>query len=343
MTGTTQRNLFPLHVGCDSPCLFIPSTQFHSFSHMKWLFRIDYFLFCLLSAAQQENAGESQCNDTNTVEHFQLALQSVSADWISNFQANGRGLLRFPKRMWNICHHKCWAIWLKDHTWCFSARIRDQRMLLLVGCSLFSFRMFLSKRVERDCSFILSLPLSCSTNIADNIQKFCLLYNKLVNSIRRVLYAINVALIESKPIRLLTWPLYEKLKSLHTSLINSPLQSVQLLGNAHEKLGLVGPIDQPLVIGIATINYLSSFPVDTTTVQNYKDIIENVGLSFDSPKYVRDVIPGVEAVFLGRSVAWCQRKAFMLGHNIGNVCITGFVFFCRTTKKKTKHTLKRLK
>lgn len=118
-----------------------------------------------------------------------------------------------------------------------------------------------------------------------------------------MLCAINVALIESNPIRLLTWPLYEELKSLHISLINSLLQSVQLLRNAHDKLGLVNPIDQPLVIGIAAINYLSTFPVDTATVQNYKDIIENVGLSFDSPKYVRDVIPGVEAVFLGRSVA----------------------------------------
>lgn len=123
--------------------------------------------------------------------------------------------------------------------------------MLLVGCSLFSFRMFLFKRVEKDCGFILILPLyCCSTNVADNIQKFCLLYNKLVNSIMRVLYAINVALIQSNPIRLLTWPLYVELKSSPISVINSLLQSVQLLRNAHDKLGLVNPIDQPLVIAL---------------------------------------------------------------------------------------------
>lgn len=122
-----------------------------------------------------------------------------------------------------------------------------------------------------------------------------------------MLYAINVAPIESNPIRLLTWPLYVGLKSSPISLINSLLQSVQLVRNAQQiRIQSNRPAPHHR---IATINYLSVFPVDTTTVPNYKDIIENVGLSFDSPKYVRDVIPGVEAVFLGRSVAWCQRKA----------------------------------
>lgn len=130
---------------------------------------------------------------------------------------------------------------------------------------------------------------------------------------------------------------------LHISLIDSPLPSVQLLRNAHDKLGLVNPIDQPLVIAIATINYLSTFPVDTTTVQNYKDIVENLGLSFDSPKYVRDVIPGVEAVFLGRPVAWCQRKAFMLGHNIRNVCIAGFCIFLPDNNKENETYFKKIK
>lgn len=168
---------------------------------MKWLFRIDYFLFCLLSAAQQEDAGKSQCNDTNTVEHFQLALQSASADWISNLQANGRGLLRFPKRKY-LSSQVLGNLAKISYMVFFCLNLRSEDVMLLVGCSLFSFRMFLFKRVEKDWSFILSLPLRCSTNIADNIQKFCLLYNKLVNSIRRVLYAINVALIESNPIRL---------------------------------------------------------------------------------------------------------------------------------------------
>lgn len=67
---------------------------------------------------------------------------------------------------------------------------------------------------------------------------------------RQVLYAINVAPIESNPIRLLTWPLYVGLKSLHISLINSLLQSVQLLRNAHDKFRLVNPIDPPLVIAL---------------------------------------------------------------------------------------------
>lgn len=190
--------------------------------------------------------------------------------------------------------------------------------------------------------FFSSHSLNSSSNAADEIQKFSLLFVEV--DVCWLLWFS--ALIESNSITLFClWQLRAVLRSLaccYFAVAVAPCRCSAVQWQIKAQLIRSSGRLSPRRISGSSVHVPCGRFLENHRAGNYKGMRGNFGLSFDSPKYVQDVFfvffLRMEAVFLGCSVTWCQfsDENVSLGRHFRNVCAAIWIFFSAGEKKKKK-------